>query len=113
MTTADDIDPVRLEVRDAELVVVVAGDLDVEIAHQPAELLHAYFDTPRERDVVVVSVVVDLTAVSFVDSTGLGGLPRAQQETGSQHLPFVLRGVGRRLLRLFQITGLDLQFALE
>ena len=53
------------------------------------------------------SVVVDLTEVGFLDSTGLGALVAART-TAAEHgaaLPLVC--THQRILKLFTITGLD------
>lgn len=115
MTASDGADPVRLELRGAELLVLVTGDLDAEVAHRPVDLVHAHLAEASAPDATSTPtvVVVDLTATSFVDSTGIGGLLRVQQEVSDHGLPFVLRGVGPRLYRLLQITGLDQQFDLD
>jgi anti-sigma B factor antagonist len=82
-------------------VVDVAGEVDVYSAPELAERLNELFDAGDRV------VVVDLTAVSFLDSTGLGTLVAGRNradEAGGQ-LPLV--GSGDRVLKLFRITGLD------
>lgn len=89
-------------------VVEVHGEVDVHSA--PAlrdsltELLGAGGTNP--------TVVVDLSDVSFLDSTGLGtlvaGLNRAKELGGS--LPLVCQQ--DRILKLFRITGLDSVFSI-
>ncbi len=53
------------------------------------------------------NVVVDLTDVGFLDSTGLGALVAARKIAGDNgaHLPLVC--TRERILKLFTITGLD------
>jgi anti-sigma B factor antagonist len=82
-------------------VVDVAGEVDVFSASELAEQLTQLFDAGRR------TVVVDLTSVTFLDSTGLGTLVAARnraEEAGGQ-LPII--GSGERVLKLFRITGLD------
>jgi anti-sigma B factor antagonist len=82
-------------------VVDVAGEVDVFSAPELAEQLTQLFDAGRR------TVVVDLTSVTFLDSTGLGTLVAARnraEEAGGQ-LPII--GSGERVLKLFRITGLD------
>lgn len=53
------------------------------------------------------TVIVDLSNVDYIDSTGLGvfvGAYKIQQTSASK---MVLTGVNRRLSRLFRITGLQ------
>lgn len=82
-------------------VVDVAGEVDVFSAPELAEQLTQLFDAGRR------TVVVDLTSVTFLDSTGLGTLVAARnraEEAGGQ-LPII--GSGEQVLKLFRITGLD------
>jgi len=82
-------------------VVDVAGEVDVFSAPELAEQLTQLFDAGRQ------TVVVDLTSVTFLDSTGLGTLVAARnraEEAGGQ-LPII--GSAERVLKLFRITGLD------
>jgi anti-sigma B factor antagonist len=56
------------------------------------------------------SVIVDLTDVGFLDSTGLGVLVAARSTAaeGGGRLPIVCDR--ERILKLFRITGLDVVF---
>ena len=81
-------------------VVDVAGEVDVFSAAELANQLTQLFDAGRRI------VMVDLTAVTFLDSTGLGTLVAARnraEEAGGQ-LPVI--GSGDRVMKLFRITGL-------
>jgi anti-sigma B factor antagonist len=84
----------------ANPVVTVSGEVDV-------------YSAPALRDGLTellesgTSVVVDLTDVGFLDSTGLGALVAART-TAAEHgaeLPLVC--THQRILKLFTITGLD------
>ena len=82
-------------------VVDVAGEVDVFSASELANQLTQLFDAGRRI------VMVDLTAVTFLDSTGLGTLVAARnraEEAGGQ-LPVI--GSGDRVMKLFRITGLE------
>lgn len=88
-------------------VVAVGGEVDVYSA--PAlkasltELLQAG----------AASVVVDLSEVAFLDSTGLGALVEARSATveAGGSLPLVCSQ--ERILKLFSITGLDGVFSIH
>lgn len=88
-------------------VVAVSGEVDVYSA--PAlkdnltELLQSGADT----------VIVDLSEVAFLDSTGLGALVEARAATTEKggSLPLVCQH--ERILKLFTITGLDGVFAIH
>ena len=83
------------------LVLAVAGEIDLATAPQLADCLVAAADH---------DVAVDLSAVTFLDSSGLSALvagSRALAETGH-----VLRTFGERdtILRVLEISGLDALF---
>ena len=89
-------------------VVEAAGELDLYTAPRLRELLLALDAEGRHR------VVVDLEALSFIDSTGLGVLvgglepdPRGRRRPG----PRLSRASAS--LRPFQITGLTEVFAVH
>lgn len=88
-------------------VVEAAGELDVYTAPRLRELLLALDAEGRHR------VVVDLEALSFIDSTGLGvlvgGLGRTREAGGD----LALVCANERVLRPFQITGLTEVFAVH
>ncbi|MCB1029837.1 MAG: STAS domain-containing protein [Acidimicrobiales bacterium] len=85
-------------------VLGVGGEIDVATA-------------PRLRDQMIAALsegkhnlVVNLEAVDFIDSTGLGvlisGLKRVKTHGGE----FRLVSAEQRLLKIFEITGLDAVF---
>lgn len=88
-------------------VVAVSGEVDVYSApalkEQFAELVRTGAST----------LIVDLTDVAFLDSTGLGALVEARALTGDAggSLPVVC--TQDRILKLFTITGLDSVFTIH
>jgi anti-anti-sigma factor len=80
-------------------VVTVSGELDVassQVLERELAKLHE-----------VAFVVVDLRALTFIDSTGLGVLVRAHQIAQEQGRRFgLVRGNGQ-VNRLLNLTGLD------
>jgi anti-sigma B factor antagonist len=82
--------------------VVVGGELDYETSPRlRAHLAHAIKAGGRH-------LIVDLSAVSFVDSTAIGVLVGAVgklEEIGGGSLAVVC--ARENVLRIFQITGLD------
>jgi anti-sigma B factor antagonist len=88
-------------------VVSVGGEVDLETASQ---LSDAALDVVREG---CPHLVVDLTDVTFMDSTGLKVLlaihHRAQLAGGS----LALAGASRTVLRVLTLTGLDQTFPLH
>ncbi|MCB0970616.1 MAG: STAS domain-containing protein [Acidimicrobiales bacterium] len=92
----------RLDVstQDGWSVVTVGGEIDVATAPRLREQLIALVNDGRYQ------IVVDLDAVDFIDSTGLGvlisGLKRVRTHDGR----FALVCTEPRVLKVFEITGL-------
>jgi anti-sigma B factor antagonist len=86
-------------------VIELAGDIDLNSARD----LRAHFveriTDPASR------VVVDLTGVDFMDSSGLGALVGGWQLTRDQGL-FRIAGANRTVRRVLEITGMDGVFPL-
>jgi anti-sigma B factor antagonist len=82
-------------------VVAVSGEVDVHSAPALRDAITALLAS-GER-----SVVVDLSEVSFLDSTGLGALVSARTAAGTTGGSLPLVCTHERVLRLFTITGLD------
>ena len=98
-----------LETRDVDgrTIVAVGGEIDV-------------YTAPKLRDKItelvaagVYDIVVDMEAVEFLDSTGLGvlvgGLKKVRAHDGSLHLICNQD----RLLKIFRITGLAKVFVIH
>ena len=90
---------ITLEKEPDATIVVASGELDAFVEE---DLLGIFEETARER-----RLVVDLTAVSFLDSTALGILVRAvrgMDERGGTVRVVLPKGTARRI---FEITTLD------
>ena len=87
-------------------VVEVSGEIDVYTAPKLREALLSLVDSGTYR------LVVDMSGVEFLDSTGLGvlvgGLKRVRAHDGAIDL-VVTQG---RILRIFKITGLSKVFSI-
>ncbi|GAA1914033.1 anti-sigma factor antagonist BldG [Nocardioides lentus] len=98
-----------LETRDLDgrAVVVVSGEVDVYTAPRLRDCLTELVSAGHRR------LVVDMTGVEFLDSTGLGvlvgGLKKVRAEDGSLELVCS----SARLLRIFSITGLASVFTIH
>lgn len=92
---------------DGVVVVEVSGEVDVYTAGELRDSIDG------EITVGHVRLVLDLTHVSFIDSTGLGvlvgRLKLVRDRAGILHL--VCRG--ERVLKIMQITGLDKVFTIH
>ena len=91
----------------ADFVVIhVRGELDIYTSPELKEELLIQL----QRD---VNIVLDFTAVTFMDSTCLGvlvGTVKRMRQTGKR---FALASSDRNLTKIFEITGLDRVFAIR
>ncbi|WP_424186511.1 STAS domain-containing protein [Actinokineospora sp. G85] len=99
------------------VVLTLTGEVDIALTHPLARavddallLLDAHRD-PR------TTVVVDLTAVSFLDSTGLHHLMRLRREAAERPRPVLVHLIispdQDGIRRLFSITALDTVFPIH
>ena len=104
MTETGNNDSLTVE-NDPSGAVVVHGDIDV--AGGPileAALLAREADDP---------LVIDLSDVFFIDSSGLRSLLGASRRAHDRNATVVLRDVGPEVLRLLEITGTTEHFSIE
>jgi anti-sigma B factor antagonist len=96
----------RLEVteREAWTAVSVAGEIDVATAPRFREQLIDLISQGKHR------IVVDMSWVDFIDSTGLGVLIGALKRLRSHEGELRLVIDDPRVLKVFEITGLDQVF---
>jgi anti-anti-sigma factor len=100
-------DPVTGVARNGSSVVVsLAGELDLYNAHALREaLLECCAEAPQR-------LVVDLSAVRFIDSTALGVLIEARTRLPNRK-GFLLAAPGLETRRALEISGLDRHFAVH
>ncbi|WP_420116179.1 STAS domain-containing protein [Micromonospora sp.] len=85
----------------AGTVVEVVGDLDMSTTPQLRERLREVIEGGTRV------VVVDLTGVGFMDSSGLGALVVAYRELRERNGWLGLAGVRRPVRTVLSITGVD------
>src|SRR5437868_13973060 len=88
-------------------VLEVGGEIDVYTAPQLREHLIALVEGGDRQ------VVVDLSRVEFLDSTGLGVLVGALKRLRGVNGELSLVCAQERLLKIFRITGLDRVFTIH
>ena len=81
-------------------IVTVSGEIDVATAPQLQESLHGLIAQGRS------SLVIDLLAVTFLDSTALGVLVGALKRCREQGGDLQLVMADARIMKIFEITGL-------
>ena len=99
----------QLGARDVDGVRVVTVDearIDASVALRFKEALRAAADEAAPR------VVVDMTAVQFLDSSGLGALVAAMKLIGPWR-SLELAGLSASVDRVFRLTRMDRVFALH
>jgi anti-sigma B factor antagonist len=84
--------------------VVVSGELDMATSPQLTSAVVALADTDARR------VVVDLAAVSFIDSTGVSALCLARTKLEGNGVVLVLGPVSAQVESVLQMVGLDAEF---
>lgn len=101
----------ELEIPDSDVdgwtVVAASGEIDVAAAPALREQLVDLIDAG------VTQVVMDLESVDFIDSTGLGVLVGAVRRARAADGDVRLVCTNSRLLRVFDVTGLDEVFTIE
>jgi anti-sigma B factor antagonist len=85
-------------------VVRLAGELDIAGSRELRSVLHALTSD---------DLVIDLSALSFIDSTGLNVLMGAYRAAVRRGRRFSIRAPGRQTLDVLSITGLDTVFLME
>ena len=86
---------------DGKVVLRLYGELDMVTA--PA--LASVVDTALDSEPVAISL--DLSGVTFVDSTGLNVFVSAHRRATSTGCSFALRAPRRAVLRTIRLTGID------
>ncbi len=90
----------RVEQREGYVVVVVRGELDLDSAPP----LRAVLASPEAQ---APTVILDLRAVSFVDSSGLSVIVGEHQRAKAEAYRFAVSIAGaRQVERLFELCGL-------
>lgn len=79
------------------VVVTVGGEVDLYSAARLADTLHAVIPA-------ALGLVIDLTHLAFIDSSGLGVLISARNEADLRRIPMVLVHPPRLLQRLLTST---------
>ena len=85
-------------------VLAVGGDVDLHTAPQLRDRIRTLVDEGTRR------LVVDMTGVEFLDSTGLGTLLGSRKQLVALDGRLALAGLSDHVLKVFEITSLDQVF---
>jgi anti-sigma B factor antagonist len=77
------------------------GEFDAANSDDLRQVLDAHLDAGRRV------LRIDTSDVQFMDSTAIGALVHVHSRCADQHGSLIITGVGKRISRLFEITGLD------
>ncbi|MFF4324075.1 STAS domain-containing protein [Streptomyces sp. NPDC001568] len=91
----------------AAVVFTLRGDLDFDSVVQLREAGDNELGGGSAAGPEAGPVVVDCTALTFCDSSGIGELVRLHQQLAAQGRVLRLNRVPDRIARLFSLTGLD------
>jgi anti-sigma B factor antagonist len=91
---------INLKETERYIHVYVGGEIDVYTAPKLKETLFPLSEK------VEMKLIVDLTDVTYMDSTGLGVIVGVFKSVRKNNGSFQLTGLSDRLIRLFTITGL-------
>ena len=105
--SALDLSITTAEVGENAFVVTLAGEADLYTAPELERALEGVIALGA------TAVVLDLADVTFVDSTTLSILLRYNARFGSLGGDIVIVTDDRRVLRTFEITGLDKMFRIQ
>ena len=89
-----------LEGMDGCMVVFAVGEIDLVTAPLMREVMAEAVESRRH-------LIVDLSAVSFLDSTGLSVLLRTRQRIAATHKSMSLAGPNGFVARVIRITRID------
>ena len=99
----------RIEVADttSPTTVVLTGEIDLSTARRVREALIAISNSGE------TNVVVDMTNVTFMDSTGLSALVGPLKRFRSMNGEIVLRSPSKGVRKVLEITGLTRVFTID
>lgn len=86
-------------------IVALAGEIDLQTS---PSVRAAILETLALKQ----PMVIDLTAVRYIDSSGVASLVEGFQTARRQGGAFILAGVSASAMRVFQLARLDRVFAL-
>jgi anti-sigma B factor antagonist len=96
---------IAFELRGTVGLVSISGEIDLSVADQVEQVISDAGDAPV--------VVVDLTGVTFIDSSGLRALVSGRDSLESKRRSMALVVGDSPVARLLSLTALDKEFAIH
>lgn len=96
---------VDLDIFQSSATLRPTGDLDLSSADDVTALVRTALERPGLKE-----LVIDLSGVAFIDSSGTGALVHAHNLADEAGVEIVLLGMQPQVLRIFEISGLAGRF---
>jgi anti-anti-sigma factor len=93
---------------DETCTLVLTGEADLAIAEDIIEL-----GVLSLGEAAVHALIVDLAAVTFIDSSALGALLHLRNVAEASSKKLILTRVPSRVLRVLEVAGLDAVFTID
>jgi anti-anti-sigma factor len=100
MTGRDD--PIRITIENGTATAVMSGDFDMQATFTIEPALERTLDEPGVR-----ALVVDLSGLRFIDSTGIGVLVRIESEATRRQIRLTIVPGPPDVQRVFEMAGLE------
>ena len=98
---------IKSRVKDNIGMVAVEGEVDMFTSPNLRDKLLPFFKKK------VKGIIVDLSGVSFMDSSGIATLVEGLQWSKKEKRQFILTGLGANVLNALTLTKLDHVFSIE
>jgi anti-sigma B factor antagonist len=100
--------PVKVAEDRGRIILSLSGSFDIKLAAEVEILLADVIDGAE----IVHPLVLDLAAVNYISSSGVGALANALARARKRNLPFFVRNMTAKVRMVFDILGL-LEFFVE
>ena len=93
----------RIDNKGLFTIILLSGDVDLQYSPDAREQILKYLNSGHH-------VLVDLSEVKYIDSSGIASLVEGYQVAKSKNLQFALLGVSHSALQVLQLARLDQVF---
>ncbi len=97
---------INVEQRSGYLLISPTGDVDLSTSRELQQTIRQHMDKKPQR------IVVDLTKVPYMDSSGVATLVEAMQIARKQNTKLVLSAMQAKVRSIFEIARLDRVFTI-
>lgn len=92
---------IKNRIYESTLYVILSGELDEHSAYQTRISLDDIFSKPNFNQ-----VIIDLSELDFMDSTGIGVLVGRYKKLKEKNIPIFICNPSNHAERIFKMTGL-------